>query len=221
LPNLMKQPVTQSPPGFSRRAGELRSELLSIPPGLLSTRTGSNYFARDTQSGEFHFQMYDKEVVGKYPDFIFFSKTGVELPEFQQLLLLYYFATADGTIQTGKFVSFADLPGGRMYAQAFQSYSGHEVEKVFVENLAAFKTACERENGQQVEIADAAYIFYVFPKVSAQIVYWLGDEDFPSTCNILFDSAATHFLPIDACAIVGSHLAQRVIKNHLKTVANK
>jgi hypothetical protein len=44
------------------------------------------------------------------------------------------------------------------------------------------------------------------------VAYWLGDEDFPSTCQILFDAAAGHYLPSDAYAILGSTLTRRLIK---------
>ena len=212
MPGLFKPPEMQSPPGFSRREAELRSELRLIAAELLAARTGCVYTALGTGSGEFHLQLYGAAVTGTYPDFRFYTALGDELLEFQQLLLLYYFASADGTALTGKFVSFADLPGGRTYALAFQGYSGNEVVKAFGEDIAAFKDACEIENGQAGSVADAAYSFQALPRVSAQLVYWLGDEDFPSSCKILFDAAATHYVPIDACAIIGSNLARRVIK---------
>ena len=100
-----------------------------------------------------------------------------------------------------------------MYSQAFQGYSGNEVVRAFREDIAAFKNACLIEHGLAVDIADAAYVFQVLPKVSVQIIYWLGDDDFPPSCNFLFDSAATHYVPIDACAIIGSNICKKVIRN--------
>lgn len=214
MPTHINRPATQSLPGFSGRADELRSELRHIPADLLAARTGCFYIELGTGSGEFHLEFFDTSVTGTYPDLKYYSTLGDELSEFQQMLILYYFATADGTALTGKFVSFADLPGGRIYAQAFQGYSGNEVVKIFGENLDAFKEACLQANGQPVALADAAYVFQVLPQVSAQFVYWLGDEEFPSSCKILFDAAATHNLPIDACAIIGSTLTRRIIKNY-------
>jgi hypothetical protein len=42
------------------------------------------------------------------------------------------------------------------------------------------------------------------------VVTWEGDEDFPSTYQILFDAAVSHHLPTDACAILGSILTHRL-----------
>ncbi|RPH63294.1 MAG: DUF3786 domain-containing protein, partial [Chloroflexi bacterium] len=119
---------------------------------------------------------------------------------------------ADGAPLTGKFVSFADLPGGRMYAQAFQGYSGDVVARSVGENLESFRQGCQKAGGQALQAGSAAYSFQALPRVPLQIVYWLGDEDFPSNCKILFDSSATRYLPIDGCAIIGSMLTGKIIK---------
>ena len=209
----MKPSPGQSPPGFERRAAELRSMLRAVPVALLAARTAS--VVQD--AGQFQLSLFGAQVRCAAPEFKFVSASGVELPEFQQLLLLYYFATADGTGLSDRWVSFADLPGGRMYAQAFQGYSGDEVVKFFGEDLQTFKSACERAGGQAEPAGDAAYTFQALPRVSARFVYWLGDEDFPSSCKILFDGFATHYVPIDACAIIGSTLTRKI----LKTAAGK
>ena len=217
MPPTRKPVEAKSPPGFSRRTEELRSELRIISPDLLATRSGSIYTHLGIGSGEFHLQLYEEAITGAFPDLKFYSALGDELSEFQQLLLLYYFATADGSPLSEKYVSFADLPGGRMYAQAFQGYTGNEVTKKFGDNIKAFKIACAHVNGQPINIADGAYIFQVLPRISVLIVYWLGEDEFPSSCKILFDAASTHYVPIDACAIIGSNLAHRIIQSDLAT----
>ncbi|HEY3312465.1 MAG TPA: DUF3786 domain-containing protein [Anaerolineales bacterium] len=214
MPAVEKQLGRNSPPGISNRAVELRTRLRLFPVETLANATGSQYTYLGSGSGEFHLPLFDAVVTGSYPEFKFFSALGDELPDFYQLLLLYYFATADGMPLTGKFVTFADLPGGRMYANAFQAYAGDEIVKVFGEKIEEFKFACQRANGVQLESGDAAFSFLVLPKVAVQVVYWLGDEDFPSACRILFDAATTHYLPIDVCAIIGSNLVQRIIKKN-------
>jgi Domain of unknown function (DUF3786) len=128
------------------------------------------------------------------------------------VLLLYYLTTADGAPQSDKWVSFADLPGGRMYNQAFQGYSGDELSKVFGLDLDDFSNACRSAGGKFVNVGSASCTFQALPRVLLMVTYWLGDEDFPSSCKILFDSSVTHYLPIDVCAILGSNLTQRIVK---------
>jgi hypothetical protein len=207
-----KRPEHRAPPGLESRAGELRASLEAIPAEVLAERTGSVYSSIGPRRGEFRLSLFDSPLVGTYPDLTFFTPIGDKLPAFQQALLLYYFVTADGTPLTGKWVSFADLPGGRMYNHAFQGYSGDELVKVFGRDLQAFKTACLALDGQPVGIGDASFSFSALPRAPLLLTYWLGDEDFPSSCKVLFDSSATHYLPIDGCAILGSLLTSRIIK---------
>ena len=152
------------------------------------------------------FEQVFKEQVGK-------DAKEDELPLPFQAVLAYYFHTSDGTSLTGQWVSFADLPDGRMYNSAFQGYSGDEMVKVFGLDMDAFKSACEKSGGVATPSGDAGYIFYALPCLPMLVNYWCGDEDFPSSCKILFDSSASHYLPTDVCAILGSMLTRKVIKS--------
>ena len=99
-----------------------------------------------------------------------------------------------------------------MYNAAFQGYSGDEVVKAFGLDLDGFKSACSKAGGKSVDVGSASFVFQALPKVPLMLTYWLGDEDFPSSCKVLFDSSAAHYLPIDGCAILGSTLTGRVIR---------
>ncbi len=212
MPTKIVQPESNAPPGFSRRAGELRTDILTVSFDRLVARSGCASLSTGSGTGKIFFNYFDKPVVCNYPEIIFYSEAGNLFSEFQQLLFLYYFATADGTELTQKYVTFADLPGGRMYSLAFQGYSGDELVKRFKEDLRGFQRACELEGGQLISLGHAAYEFSVLPRVTIQLVYWQGDEDFSSSCKILFDAAITHYLPIDACAIIGSNVTKKLIK---------
>jgi hypothetical protein len=133
------------------------------------------------------------------------------LPDFQLAMLMYYLLTADGAPLTGRWVSFADLPDGRVYDTAFQGYSGDVIAKAFGLDLNGFKSACGKTGGASVEVGSASFIFQALPRVPLMLTYWQGDEDFPSSCKVLFDESASHYLPIDACAILGGMLTRKII----------
>ena len=98
-----------------------------------------------------------------------------------------------------------------MYNAAFQSYTGDAVVKHFGLDIEAFKAACIKVGGTQIDVGSACFIFQALPRVPLMLMYWLGDEDFPSSCKVLFDESASHYLPVDGCAILGSLLTQKVI----------
>ena len=200
---------------LAARVYELHESLATIPANLLAERTAASYQPIDAGRGEFSLSLFDSPTVVTYPGFVGIDSKDTELPLLFQAVLAYYFHTSDGAPLTGEWVSFADLPDGRMYNQAFQGYTGNEIVKTFGLDVEAFKAACENSGGVATPLGDAAYIFYALPRLPMAVNYWCGDEDFPSTCKILFDRATNHYLPTDACAILGSMLKSKILKNAL------
>lgn len=197
------------------RVLELRVVIQAIPPETLASRTDSIFFNSSQGEGYFALSLFNEEIQVKYPSIVVCNKSGDELPVFLQALILYYFATSTGAPLTGNWVSFADLPDGRMYAQAFQGYSGDQVAKLVGADLDRFHEWCKKAGGLPCALADAAYSFQGLPRMPLVLAYWLGEEEFPSTCKVLFDSAACNYLPIDACAIIGNQLVKNVLRSRL------
>jgi len=195
---------------LAERMHELRSMLQICDPSLVAASSGVSYLTLGPDRGEFHIPFWEKAVILTWPNLTGYSDTDDDLPPIILALLLYYLITADGTPLTGKWVSFADLPDGRMYNAAFQGYSGDEIVKIFGFDLTTFRSACLKVGGKPVEIGSASFMVQALPNLPLLVTYWLGDEDFPSSCKILFDSSATHYLPIDGCAIAGSMLTKKL-----------
>ena len=201
-------------PALATRLDELRKALQGVPVNVLAQRTGARYQETGPGEGEFSLPLFDDSVLVTYPGFVGVdAQREGELPLPNQAVLAYYFFTSDGASLTGEWVSFAELPDGRMYNRAFQGYSGDELVKEFGLNVDAFKAVCKKGGGVAAPYGSAAYIFHALPKLPMLVNYWCGDEDFPSSCKILFDRSVHHFLPTDVCAILGSILTRKLVKN--------
>lgn len=198
------------PPGLALRVDELRAALRLVPANLLAERTGSTYHALNPGRGEFRLSLFDSPLVVSFPELVAYQTNSEPCPPHIQALVIYYFHTADGTTLAREWVSFADLPDGRIYDHAFQGYSGNEVVKAFGLDVEGFKRACEKAGGRPENFGDAAYAFQALPRLSLLVNYWCGDEDFPSTCKILFDRSLSHYLPTDVAAILGGMLARKI-----------
>src|SRR5262245_59327509 len=169
------------------RVDELRSALRLLDPEQVAVRSGSSYLTLGIGRGELHVPSWGNVCILTWPELTGYDNRAEPLANFQLAFLLYHLLTADGTPLSGKWVSFADLPDGRMYNAAFQGYSGDEVVKIFGMNLDAFKRACRAVGGVEIDLASASFTFQPLPQVPLLVTYWLGDEDFPSSCKILFD----------------------------------
>ncbi len=200
---------------FTRRLNELRAALADKPPEWVARAIGASYTERGAQavaSGQIDLSLWNRAIRITWPEWVAYPQ-GEDQPlsDFDQALLLYHLNVADGAPLSGEWIAFSDLPDGRFYNQAFQGYTGKELARAFRDDRAAFEHAAQALGGQPHPLGDAAFIFEVLPRVPLLVVYWRGDEDLPSTCQVLFDAAASHYLPTDAYAILGSILTRRLI----------
>jgi hypothetical protein len=206
------KPTPQLHQWFDRLAPvvkEARATLSRLKPGKLMLRSGCE---RD-EDGNFCLTFFWQEYVISCDSFaVWQAKTGKEPSSFTQSLILTYLATADGTTPSSRWVGFRDLPDGLFYVQAFQGYSGNRLVRELQGGVEGFRRACERLGGDLLEIGDAGYAFSVLPRVHLALVYWGGDEEFPSQARVLFEDTSAHYMPTDGLAILGSQLVGRVLK---------
>jgi hypothetical protein len=188
---------------------EARATLRKIKPGKLVLRSGCT---QDTD-GNFRLSFFWREYVVSGDDFtVRRADTGDEMPSFIQSLILTYLATADGTTPSNRWIGFRELPDGMFYAQAFQGYSGGRLVRELDGGVAALRRAAESLGGEPLAAGDAGYAFAVLPRIHLALVYWGGDEEFPSQAQVLFEDSASHYLPTDGLAILGSQLVGKVLK---------
>ena len=192
---------------------ELRESLRRVPTQDLAERTGASFQAEGADGGAFRLTLIDSPLRITYPALQVFDAQGKELPSFHHAIVMYYLDSAGAVPPTGKWISFADLPDGRVYNSAFQGNTGDTLVKAFGFDVDALNDACEKLGGTaQSGYGDAAYVFPALPRIPVMVNYWCGDEDFPSTCKLLFDESVRHFLPTEACAILGGMLARKLVK---------
>jgi hypothetical protein len=192
-----------------------REQLCLIPPDRLARSSGCTLAA----DGTLRMTLQGRNYAIRPPAFTIAHADGdaayaEDAPsEFTQALILTYLVTADGTPPSGRWIAYHDLPGGMFYAQAFRGYAETRLARELgTEGLDAFCRGAERIGGQPIEIGNAGYAFQVLPRVRLGAVYWLGDEDFPSSASILFEDTGPHYMSTDGLAVLGSHLVNALLQ---------
>jgi hypothetical protein len=104
-----------------------------------------------------------------FPELTGYNSRDEPLPDFQQALLLYYLVTADGAPLTGRWVSFADLPDGRMYDTAFQGTAAMRLSKGLAWIWIRSSRLVQKQAGNFVEIGSASFIFQALPRVPLMV----------------------------------------------------
>ena len=206
------EPTPQLQQWFDRLAPvveEARARLRRLKPGKLAMYSG----CEEDADGNFRLTFFWQEYVISGDDFtVRRADTGDEPSSFTQSLILTYLATADGTTPSSRWVGFRELPDGLFYVQAFQGYTGGRLVRELGDGIGTFRRAAGALGGEPLEIGDAGYVFTVLPRVHMAIVYWEGDEEFPSQARVLFEDTAARYMPTDGLAILGSQLVGRMLK---------
>jgi hypothetical protein len=195
------------------RIEQLRMQIQSKrDPQQIANCTGCE-FTEEPSGKYFELFLFEKNIHLSYPELVatdFQGKT--ELPISSQAMICYHLLTADGSPMEDRWISFAELPDGRFYQKAFQGYSGDELASYFGNDVNLFKKVNQLLQGESLSVGDAGFRYMALPKVPLAVIYFMGDDEFPSTCKLLFDASARHYLPTDACAILGSMLTHRILQ---------
>ncbi len=137
------------------------------------------------------------------------SSEEVSLPD--KILIAHYLLGASGKKNTGKLVTFRQIPDGQFYFEAFQKRARDPFVNFFGNNGRLFVKCAAMIGGAPVENGDFGMEFPVFPHVGIQLVLWSGDEEFPADGTILFDESVQWRLPVEDIAVMSGGLVYRLI----------
>jgi hypothetical protein len=192
-----------------RRIDELRASLRDRNLPQLANLVGA-----ELNEDALSFEYWLKAVEITWPAVEALSRiSGEPLSTFDQAMLMYYLATADGASVADRWIGFRELPDGSFYNQAFETYSGRPIAEHFGDHPEQLGEAAEALQGTHLPaLAPQAYSFIPLPRIRIAISLWPGDEDFPSRASVLFDAAASHYMTTDGLALLGAGLARRLIR---------
>ncbi len=188
-------------------------DLRSLDPWLVALRSDTKYTRFTEARGQIEVRFWGSDYVVSYPEIsIQEVGTGQEPPIATQILILHYLINADGTRLADHWISFRELPDGRVYDAAFRRRGSLRLAQAFGKDLEGFVAAATLLGGERLTYGDASFLFSMFPRLRLAVVLHLADEEFPASANVLFDAAAGHYLPTEDLAVLGGMLAAWLIK---------
>ncbi len=142
-----------------------------------------------------------------------YSNKSDGVPLWARIIALHYLNRAGGPSKTGVQITFQDLKGGRVYYPAFLRRTIIPLLEVFGDDFEEFKRAGLCAGGTITPIGDYALSFQAFPFVSLIFALWKGDDEFPATGSVIFDSSIADYLSTEDIAVLCNMVALRIIKN--------
>jgi len=189
---------------------ETKEALRRRDPAEVARLSGAEYAVseRETRLQLCH---WNKPYLVAWPDVSVRQADGSPCAEPVQAMLLQYLSQADGTPLENAWVSLRNLPNGAFYEQAFQGYSGNLIARVFRRDVTGFRVVATRLGGEPLDIGDASFRFWAFPRIPLALVFWSGGDEFPDSAQVLFDKSAGHYHHLEMLAHIGSVLCEMMV----------
>jgi hypothetical protein len=125
--------------------------------------------------------------------------------------ILSHYTQSKPILATGNLVKFKDVPGGYSYAEAFTKRAIEPVAKTFGNNPELMIKAAELLGGKPQKLGDASFVIEALKGILLTYILWKADEEFAAEVNVLYDDAASNYLPTEDLAVLGELTSIRLI----------
>ena len=136
---------------------------------------------------------------------------GTDMKGDLKVVLMHYLQNAYGKLE-GNLVSYRELEGGNLYYSVFQGRAIMPLVKTFGDVPEKLIEKSAKFQGKQVKRGDVSIDFLFFPYLLVNITIWKGDDEVPSSANVLFDGAVIKTLPAEDVAHMAGDLVMWIIR---------
>jgi hypothetical protein len=145
----------------------------------------------------------------------FFFATGEKTPFDVCVIAARYVLMCPETLPAGKELSaFRDFKGSGPLTVFYADNVEVKIRKNIHDPARNLKHACLELGGYRPDASisrDAVMTFDALPHLPVYLLYDFADEEFPSSCSVLFESRAQTMLDPESLAIIGAVLAQKLV----------
>jgi len=161
----------------------------------------------------FQLDFFGRQVLVAAPDMaVTWRDQGEEFSLTDAVLVLHYLNGASGKRPTGQLVAYRQIPGGEFYTQAFQRRAIEPLAKTFGRTPGLLTRAAQALGGEPAPgLGGEAGRFRVLPHLDLAVLVHLGDEEFESSGQVLFDPVIGSYLSNEDIAWLGSALVYRLM----------
>jgi len=134
------------------------------------------------------------------------AKTGSPLKPGDQILLLHYLLCEYSIEPTGEMITFRNFTGGQFYWQPFLSRSINPLVARIGNNLDLLKKNLSKFDWTPMNAGDFGARIHAFGRIYVDLVYHLGDDEFPPAAEVIFDSVLKKVYEAEDAAFLASRI---------------
>jgi hypothetical protein len=165
------------------------------------------------QDGILKLRALGMDMVLRLSDFQLFPAESDKPSKVSDRILVLHYLLCDLPIrQTNELISFRQMDSGQFYWPAFLSRSvGPLVERIG-NDLELLKKNLGRFDWGPVSSGDLGARIHAIGKVYVTLIYYLGDEEFPSSADLLFDASIKRVYPTEDAAVLAGRICLSLLE---------
>ena len=140
-----------------------------------------------------------------------FSDSGEAAPITERIFILHYLETASGAPLSGKWITFAEVPGGDLYLPVFRARSIDRLVRAFTGREEVLIESSDALGGVEMDYGDVSVQLRALPHVPVALTLWRGDDEFSPSGNLLFDATVTEYLPMEDIVVLAEMVISRLL----------
>jgi len=123
-----------------------------------------------------------------------------------KVVVLHYLLGSPGQLEH-RLISYRELEGGSLYYSVFYQRAIAPLVRMFEKDPETLGRTASSLGGIRIQRGDMSFDFMFFPFLLVNISFWKGDEEVPTTGNILFDASAAKALRAEDLAHLSGDFA--------------
>jgi len=202
---------------FSERTGSSDGTALELAWKRLLERDPAQACAGSLASYDGNARRYALEVLGKAHQIDLEGRKvlgpdGRDAPPPLPILVLHYVAATKPLPLSGELISFRELEGGELYYAAYEGRAVRPIREKFGPDPPLLLKAGEALGAKPYRLGHASLEIPLFPRIPVFVVVWAGDDEVPSSANVLYDSTIRFQMHTEDVAVAASLVAARLGK---------
>lgn len=144
---------------------------------------------------------------------------GKEIPlsegsEEQRIIWMHYMLGEGPKQPRGNYITFKQAPGAAIYDANHTKRCINPMVKTFAEDLDAFRAIGKEMGGEETKLGHAAITLHPVPYAPLTLVLWQGDDEIPSSGNVLYDEGAIDWFCAEDLVVYASLPVYAMIKEY-------
>ncbi len=139
-----------------------------------------------------------------------------KMPDVSTRIVLCHYVLQSGQGEfTGDWVSYRDFKDSAFFIGYYQVNVDQHIAKSFggrIKELAKGAGLLGGRPYEELGSGDACYFFQTLPRMPLLLIFFDKDEDFPASSKLLFDRSAANYLDAECLAVLGSIVADRLVR---------